>query len=166
MSVSSARGTTPVRWISRVSPAKSTTRALTIQVNVVRALRHSTGLNTGTAFDTASMPVIEVAPEANARRMTSRVSPSVAVTGGGGTGAKPRMPALANPTTSSSTTATMKMYVGAANRLPATRTPRRLPASRTAIASRPSGTVSGTSPGSAEVIALTPAATDTDTVST
>ncbi|MGD0937130.1 MAG: hypothetical protein ABR922_21495 [Streptosporangiaceae bacterium] len=41
-------------------------------------------------MDTASIPVIEVAPEANARRMSSGPSTAVALMCGGGTVANPR----------------------------------------------------------------------------
>lgn len=89
-SVWPGRGTRPARWISRVSPANRTTSIATIQASVVRALRHSGVRNAGTALETASMPVIDTAPEANARSTSSSPSPSVAGTTGGATGAKPR----------------------------------------------------------------------------
>jgi hypothetical protein len=38
-----------------------------IHVRVVRALRHCTGRKAGTALDTASIPVMDVAPEVKAR---------------------------------------------------------------------------------------------------
>jgi hypothetical protein len=44
-----------------------------IQLSVIRALRHSTGLNDGTALEMASMPVIAVAPAANAHADGQRV---------------------------------------------------------------------------------------------
>ena len=66
-------------------PANIAISRPTIQVKVVRALRHSTGLNAGTAFEIASMPVIAVDPEAKARSTRITLSPSVAVSGGVGT---------------------------------------------------------------------------------
>jgi hypothetical protein len=43
----------------------------TIQLSVIRALRHSVGLNASTAFEMASMPVMAVQPDANARNTRS-----------------------------------------------------------------------------------------------
>ncbi len=165
-SVSSARGARPSRWISPTRPAKSVTSMATIQPSVVRALRHSVGRNAGTALETASMPVIDTAPEENARSTSSRPRPSAAGTEGGGSGAKPREAAFAYPTASTASSTTTNAYVGSTKMFPAVRTPRRFPASSTAITSTPSGTVHRSSPGSAEVTACTPAAIDTDTVST
>ena len=54
-------------------PANIAISSPTIQVSVERALRHSTGLNAGTALEIASMPVIAVEPDAKARS-TSRVT--------------------------------------------------------------------------------------------
>jgi hypothetical protein len=62
--------------------------------------------------------------------------------------------------------ASTKAYVGAEKIAPAWRTPRRLPVSRIAIAARPSGTACWATPGTAEVIAATPAEIDTATVRT
>ena len=47
----------------------------TIQLRVVRALRHSTGPNAGTALEIASMPVIAVEPDENARSTSNRLTP-------------------------------------------------------------------------------------------
>jgi hypothetical protein len=57
-------------------------------------------------------------------------------------------------------------YVGTAKSAPAWRTPRRFPASSRPMTATPIGTVSGASAGTADVIAATPAAIDTATVST
>ena len=56
--------------------------------------------------------------------------------------------------------------MGIANKVPASRTPRRFATSNSAITASPITTVSSYSPGSAEVIAATPAEIETATVST
>ncbi len=132
--------------------------------SVVRALRHSVGLNTGTALEIASMPVIAVEPEANARRISRMPTLSVAVSGGLGVAWKLRPAASPRPTPTSTIIVRMNRYVGAANSAPAWRTPRRFPASSTTITATPITTFSEASDGIAEVIASIPAATDTATV--
>ena len=72
-------GTTPSRWTSTTVPANITINRLTIQVSVVRALRHSVGWKAGTALEMASMPVIAVEPDANARSTSRTPTPSLAV---------------------------------------------------------------------------------------
>jgi hypothetical protein len=84
--VSCAFGTTPSSSTIAIVPANSTIKRPTIQVSVVRALRHSVGLNTGTALEIASIPVIAVDPDAKARRTSSTPTPSVALSGGLGVG--------------------------------------------------------------------------------
>ena len=145
-------------------PTNSATSSPTIHVSVVRALRHSVGLNTGTALEIASMPVIAVEPEEKARRISSTPTPSVAVSGGLGVAWKLWPAASIRPTAISTNIARMNAYVGAANSEPAWRTPRRLPASRTMITATPIATLSGASDGIAEVTASSPDATDTATV--
>ena len=44
----------------------------TIQVSVIRALRHSTALKADNALEIASMPVMAVEPDANARGAPAR----------------------------------------------------------------------------------------------
>ena len=78
-----------------------------IQVRVLRALRHSTGLNAGTALEIASMPVIAVEPDAKARSTSNRVTAWEAWSAGGGSARKPRPPASKRPTIISSAIATM-----------------------------------------------------------
>ena len=58
----------------------------------------------------------------------------------------------------------MKPYVGIANRIPASRTPRRFTIAISAIAASDSATRYGASDPTAEVIAKTPLATETATV--
>jgi hypothetical protein len=65
-------------------PANIAISSPTIQVSVERALRHSTGLNAGTALEIASMPVIAVEPDAKARSTSSRVTAWEAWSAGGG----------------------------------------------------------------------------------
>jgi hypothetical protein len=60
----------------------------------------------------------------------------------------------------------MKKYVGAANILPDSRTPRRLPQAMTATMLQATATRGPYKAGKADVIAWTPAATLTATVST
>ena len=60
----------------------------------------------------------------------------------------------------------MNAYVGTANRAPAWRTPRRLPASRITITPTPIHTVASCIGGNAEVMAATPEAIETATVMT
>src|SRR5450631_4054410 len=111
----------------------------------------------------ASIPVIAVAPEENARSTRRTPSPSVAGTVGGGVAAKPWPAALISPTITISAIATANRYVGPANTEPAVRTPRRLPATRIPITAIPIGTVALASEGIADVTAATPAAIDTVT---
>ena len=60
----------------------------------------------------------------------------------------------------------MKKYVGTAKMRPDSRTPRMLAKAMAAIQATPSTILWSWSAGTAEVTAATPAATDTDTVST
>src|SRR5262249_18951644 len=80
--VSWALGTTPSSSTIAIVPANRAISRATIHVRVVRALRHSMGLNTGTALEIASIPVIAVEPEAKARRINRTETPSVAVSAG------------------------------------------------------------------------------------
>jgi hypothetical protein len=57
----------PSRWTTTTIPTNMQISSPIIQVSVVRALRHSTGLNAGTALEIASMPVIAVEPDAKAQ---------------------------------------------------------------------------------------------------
>ena len=80
----------------------------TIQVSMVRALRHSTGLNAGTALETASTPVIAVAPEEKARSTSRAFTASVVGSRGGGSGWKPRPAAATSLAVMSAKIAMMK----------------------------------------------------------
>ena len=61
--VSPPRGTTPDSLVITKTPANMLISSPIIQLSVVRAFRHSTGLNAGTALEMASIPVMAVAPE-------------------------------------------------------------------------------------------------------
>jgi hypothetical protein len=61
---------------------------------------------------------------------------------------------------------TMKAYVGNANRMPDSLTPRRLASVMNATKPRDIGTRRPARPGAADVMANTPAATETETVRT
>ena len=87
------------------------------------------------------MPVIAVAPEEKARSTNSTVSAldrleAVLV----GVGAKPVVEASTRPTAINVAMPSTNAYVGAEKSAPASRTPRRLPISRIAIAASPSAT--------------------------
>ena len=77
--VSCALGTTPPSWTIAIVPANSRISSVTIHVSVVRALRHSVGLNTGTAFEIASIPVIAVEPGGERAQDSSTPTPSIAL---------------------------------------------------------------------------------------
>ena len=137
-----------------------------IQLSVIRALRHSVGLNAGTALEMASMPVMAVAPAANARSTSSTVTACTMARWRTGTGWNPRPAACTSPATTRAAIAAMKAYVGTANIAPAWRTPRRFPASRITLTPTPIHTVAGCIDGYAEVMAATPEAIETATVMT
>src|SRR4029079_2941398 len=110
----------PRMLTSRLMPTNRTANSPAAQVRVVRALRHSGGLNAGTPSDTASTPVSATAPDEKARRTSSRPSApsaplvSSATHSGGGVyggmipAARPMRPNVISPST-----ATMYRYVGA-----------------------------------------------------
>src|SRR6266536_2537079 len=119
-----------------------------------------------TPFEIASTPVRATAPEANAR--TSRktpIAPDPTVTGWG-TVACGQLPAthFPTPTATSTNIAATKEYVGRANAIPDSRTPRRLTSVRTPTAARERATLCESTDGASDVIARMPAATDTATV--
>ena len=129
-------------------------------------MRADGGWKAGTALEIASMPVIAVAPEEKARSTNSTVSPSIGSTVLVRLSAKPVVEASTKPTAINIAMPSTNAYVGAEKSAPASRTPRRLPASRIAIADSPNATLASPRPGMAEVIAATPAEIDTATVRT
>jgi hypothetical protein len=71
-----------------------------------------------------------------------------------------------SPVTMSTNTPTVKAYVGTANAVPDSRTPRRFAAASSATRPSASQTRAGLRSGNAEITLSTPAETDTATVST
>jgi hypothetical protein len=132
-------------------------------VSLARAVRCCGARNAGTALEMVSIPVIAVDPEANARSASSTPTVCVACCGAGGAGDPI---ACQSPVATSTAIARMNAYVGAANSVPAWRTPRRFAPTSTAITPAPSGTTAPPSAGTADVTAASPDATDTATVST
>ena len=98
-------------------------------MSVVRAFFHSTGLNAGTPFETASTPVTAAPPDAKAFRMMKSVTAPVApaTSGGMGNGCSDPVNSRKSPMPSIRNIMKMKKYVGTANIRPDSRTPRRLP---------------------------------------
>jgi hypothetical protein len=102
-----ASGTTPASLATTRTPANIAMSSPTIQPRVVWALRHSTGLYAGTAFEMASMPVIAVEPDENARGTSRAVTPSVMGRWWTGTGWKPWPAACTRPAITSAAMAAM-----------------------------------------------------------
>jgi len=125
-------------------------------------------LNALTPFAMASTPVRALEPEAKARSSTNSVTaPVPAGSGFGATacGGDPSMHST-SPTAISTSIERMKPYVGSAKAMPLSLTPRKFTKVISTIAITHSRTFHPSSPGTAEVIARTPPATDTETVST
>ncbi len=163
-----AAGIAPVTPARNDVPRNITPSRMLMVSIVVWAFFHSGGLNAGTPFATASVPVIAEQPSANARRRSS--SPNVS--GGTSAGVTPvtwgALPVRVwkMPTPRSSSIDPRKMYVGEAKSVPLSRRPRRLAAITSRIASTINGTVSGKSAGNAEATAWMPDETLTATVRT
>src|SRR5262249_14329728 len=79
-----ADGTMPRRSARTVKPMKNEPRIAAIHPSVMAALRDSGVRNAGMPFEIASVPVIAVHPEENARRIRNHVSASAAGSAGGG----------------------------------------------------------------------------------
>src|SRR5439155_6377923 len=122
----------------------------------------------GTPFETASTPVIAVQPFAKAVRSRNNVSGScVDNTGSGATiGCTATVIARQVPTPMSTSVVTMKKYVGTEKIRPDSRMPRRLPSISTVTKASVISTRYTCHCGTADVIAATPAAMLTATVST
>ena len=124
----------------------------------------------GTPFEMASTPVSAVEPEEKARRMTNSpmgpatLASSAAGAIGSADGQPPRH--RKSPTPIIVTIDAMKAYVGNANSVPDSRTPRRL--ARVISRTNPieSSMRNGRSSVTADVKANTPATTETETVRT
>src|SRR5262245_21012509 len=156
----------PRRSARIVRPTKNVPRIAAIQPSVIAALRDSGVRNAGMPFEIASVPVIAVHPEEKARRTRNHVSVSAAGSEGGGVLGKLPVARRKNPSRIMKPNDTTKKYVGTAKIRPDSRTPRMLASAITATHATPSATLCEVSSGNADVTAATPAATDTDTVST
>ena len=86
MTVFVSVGRTCSLTVRNESPRNISPRRLPIHISVVRAFFHSTGLNAGTPFETASTPVTAAPPDANAFRMRNSVTAPVACATSGGDG--------------------------------------------------------------------------------
>src|SRR5712691_1633795 len=101
-----------------------------IVTSVDAAFLLSGGRNAGTPFDTASTPVIAVHPfekAVSSMNVDSIPTPAAGTAAGAGTGTSVPVAYRHAPTASIVRMLTMKKYVGAANRRPDSRMPRRLP---------------------------------------
>src|SRR5207247_8033102 len=116
----------------------------------------------------ASTPVRAAAPDENARRRTSTPTAPRPVFVGSGTCAVGHEPAAQRPIPVAIRTyiATTNEYVGSAKRTPDSRTPRRFTTVSRTTKPSDSTTLWLASDGAVEVIASTPAATETATVRT
>src|SRR5215472_14199536 len=146
-----------------VEPAKKTPRITPIQIITVAAFLDSGARNAGMPFEIASTPVSAEHPDAKALRRSHRVTAVLVVAGRAAAVNVPN--GWITSTTSISANITMKKYVGMEKIIPDSRSPRRLPTATSAIAPMPMATACGIVAGNADVIAATPAATDTVTVS-
>ena len=121
-------------------------RMKAIIVRVVRAFWLSGGLNAGTPLEIASVPVSAEHPDENARKMSHRLRPCVATTcscGGASCRSEPGVsPSItfARPVRINAPIINRKKYVGAANIVPDSRTPLRLPSVMRATTATPIGT--------------------------
>jgi hypothetical protein len=114
-----ASGTTPDSRAITSTPANIAISRAIIQLSVIRALRHSTGLNDGTALEMASIPVMAVEPDANARSTTSTLRACTTARWRAGTRWNPRPAACTRPAITRVAIAAMNAYVGTANTAPA-----------------------------------------------
>ena len=103
----------PSRWTTTINPANIVISRPSITVSTVRALRQEGGWKTGTALEIASIPVIAVAPEENARSTSSTLTPSIGFSPTAGVVAKPREEACTSATPISTNIAITNAYVGA-----------------------------------------------------
>ena len=119
-----------------------------------------------TPFEIDSTPVSAAAPDANARRSTKTPTAPAPAASGCGTWACGQAPAahFETPVPIITKNATTNAYVGTANRIPASRTPRRFASVRISTKSSERGTLCEASDGAADESATTPAVTETATV--
>jgi hypothetical protein len=140
---------------------------------VVAALRLFGGLNAGTPLEIASTPVSAAHPEenvrssrkANARPVNSR-SAAIVRAALGAVRSSPSTKMRTSPVSSMPTMTIRKPYVGMANAVPDSRSPRRFIAVSTATAVTATPTLCSATYGSTAPRLATPEETDTATVST
>ena len=160
-------------WVARYEiPRNIVTEMIPMMRSVSEAFFDCGRRNAGTPLEIASTPVRAVEPDENACRITNRptVRTVLASSGAGNTWSvtigQPLKMHRAIPVTTRMMIDTMNAYVGTANRVPDSRTPRRLASVTSRTNPSESSSLYGESAGSAEVIANTPATTETETVST
>ncbi len=144
--------------------------AIVTMISSVRAAFCACGcLKAVTPFEIDSVPVRATEPEAKAlstTKMLSAPAPRRERMRHGRRAGTSRTAHFPMPTASVPYRTSRKPYVGNANRKPDSRTPRRFPSVRSTMQPSESATRCDSSPGTAEVSAKTPAATETATVST
>src|SRR6266540_4847721 len=152
-----ARYETPMKSVTAIAPMIRSVRA---------AFLPGGGRNALTPFEIASTPVSAAAPEANARRMTNTPTAPAPAARGSGTCACVHVPTahLPTPVPISASIARTNPYVGTANRIPDSRTPRRFTNVRMTTKRSESATLCPPNDGAAEESANTPAVTETATV--
>ena len=150
-------------------PTNMTATSRPMTVSVTRAFRHSGGWKAGTPLEMASTPVIALQPSANARMSRSRPSDSTGTSAAvtpvtlGASPSRER----ATPMPMRASVVVRKTYVGSAKIVPLSRIPRRFTSMTAAMRTAAMSTRwSASDPGTAEVMAATPAATLTATVRT
>src|SRR6476659_5302066 len=150
---------TPTKRAMAIPPMIRSVRAAFLPAGARNAL---------TPFDTASTPVSAAAPDANARRTTKiPTAPTPAAIGSGACACAQAPTAhLPTPVPTITNIATTKPYVGMANKIPDSRTPRRLTTVMIATNRSDSATLWLLSDGAADASATTPAVTETATVRT
>jgi hypothetical protein len=162
-------GRAPLAEASTETPRNSTTAIPPRIASVAAAFRAWGRWKALVPFAIASTPVSALQPDANARSATA-VDAVVAVPTAAGSGTvafgQSPSPHFPRPRAIIAPIATTNPYVGRANSRPASRTPRALATARTTRNARESSTRAPLSAGAAEVMARTPAAIETATVST
>jgi hypothetical protein len=148
-------------------------RIVAIVISVRAAFRDSGGRNAGTPSEIASTPVRATAPDEKARRISRietlpRRAPLFVSSSSDSwfTGNASRLPVNSRkrPYPTSRPRAIMYMYVGPAKMRPDSLMPRRFPTVSSTMKKMQIGTRASSRSGNAEVMAATPADTDTATV--
>ena len=146
------------------------TESTPIIPRVAAAFRACGRRNAGTPFEMASTPVSAVDPDENAWRITKRLAPAAAPARmwSAGTTAWGQPPAahLTRAVITKAKIERMNPYVGTAKTVPDSRTPRRFAKVIRTTNPIERNTLCWWRLGTAEVMAKTPATTDTETVRT